>query len=365
LTRRRSLWVILAVFVAAVVVVNLALRELDRHTRSPGGPASSSFATAPDGAAAYAELLRRNHRPVLQLRDRLEKATLDPHATVVVLEPGPSMSREDGRALERFVDAGGRAVVGGDPTGWLGNVVDRPPGWQPEAAPDARAVDVAGVRTVRTAGEGAWVEPGGRRVVVTAAGDPIVVERRLGRGSLVLAADPSPLQNRLLGEADNAALGLRLAGDRPVVFAESVHGYGTASGLAAIPARWWWVLGGLLLAAVVLAYSRGRRLGPPELPWRELPPARVEFAEALATQLGKARPRADAVRTARRVARARLERLLVLPPGSTDGEIRARAVAKGVDAEAVDAVLGEGLGDEDLVAVGRALHAAEREGAIA
>lgn len=360
---RRSPWVIVVAFVAAVVLVNLALRELDKHTRSPGGPTSSSFATAPDGAAAYAELLRRNDRPVLQLRDRLERATLDPRSTVVVLDPGPSMSRDDGRALESFVDAGGRALVGGDPTGWLGNVVDRPPTWQPEAARGARAVGVPGVGAVRTAGEGAWVEPGGR-VVVTAAGDPIVVERRHGRGTLVLVADPSPLQNRLLGEADNAALGLRLAGDRPVFFAESVHGYGAASGLAAIPARWWWVLGGLFLAAVVLAFSHVRRLGPPELPWRELPPARVEFAEALATQLAKARPRADGVRTARRVARARLERLLALPPGSSDAELRARAVTKGFDAEAVDAVLGDGVGDVDLFAVGRALHAAEREGAI-
>lgn len=360
---RRSPWMIVAAFVAAVVVVNLALRELDKHMRSPGGPTSSSFATAPDGAAAYAELLRRNDRPVLQLRDRLEKVTLDPRSTVVVLDPGPSMSRDDGRALESFVDAGGRAVVGGDPSGWLGNVVERPPDWKPEAGRRAKAVGVPGVRAVRTAGEGAWVEADGR-VVVTAAGDPIVVERRLGRGALILVADPSPLQNRLLGEADNAALGLQLAGDRPVVFAESVHGYGTASGLAAIPARWWWVLGGLFLAAVVLAFSRLRRLGPPEVPWRELPPARVEFAEALATQLAKARPRGDGVRTARRIARTRLERLLALPPGSSDAELRARAVTKAFDVEAVEAVLGDGLADADLLAVGRALHAVEREEAI-
>ena len=41
---RRSPWLAVGVFVAAVVVVNLGLRALDEHTHSPGGPASSSFA---------------------------------------------------------------------------------------------------------------------------------------------------------------------------------------------------------------------------------------------------------------------------------------------------------------------------------
>ena len=76
---------------------------------------------------------------------------------------------------------------------------------------------------VRTAGEGAWVEPRGRALVV--AGDrPVVVEQKLGTGTIVLVADASPLQNRLLGHADNAALALALAGDRPVVFAEKPFG---------------------------------------------------------------------------------------------------------------------------------------------
>jgi hypothetical protein len=200
---------------------------------------------------------------------------------------------------------------------------------------------------------------------VRAGETPIVVEQRRGAGTVVLLADASPLQNRLLPEADNAALGLALAGERPVAFAESVHGYGAASGVDAIPARWWWAFGGLCIAAAVFALARGRRFGPAELPGRELPPARVEFAEALATQLAKARPRDGAVRTARRVARTRITRALGLPPVAADADIRDRAAARRFDPEVIEAVLAEGVGEADLLAVGRALRSTELEEAFA
>jgi hypothetical protein len=354
---RRRPWVVVGVLVAAVVTLNIGLRELDKHTRSPGGPESSSFATAPEGAAAYAELLRRFGRPVIQLREQPEEAELDPNATLVLLDPA-GLSPADGRALRSFVAAGGRLVAGGDPTGWLGNVLDRPPRWRPDAVGAARAIAVPGVQALRTAGEGAW-EKSDDRVLVLAHDRPLVLERRLGQGTAILVADPSPLQNRLLGEADNAALGLAFTRDRPTVFVESVHGYGQASGLAAIPARWWWAFAGLGLAALVLALARGRRFGPPELPGRELPPARVEFAEAVATQLAKMRPRRDGVLIARRFARVRVARALGLPSGASEDELRAGAAASGFDPAAVEAVLGEGVGKEELLAVGRALGRAE------
>jgi hypothetical protein len=356
-------WVVVGILVAVVVAVNLGLRELDERTRSPGGPASSSFATAPDGTAAYAELLRRFGRPVSQLREPPQEAELDPSATLVLLEPA-GLPPADGLAIRRFVQAGGRLVAGGDPTGWLGNVLDRSPRWRPDAVRAARAIGIPEVDALRTAGEGAWEQSNGR-VLVLARDRPIVFERRLGQGTAVVVADPSPLQNRLLGEADNAALGLAFAGDRPTVFVESVHGYGPASGLAAIPARWWWVFGGLCLAALVLALARGRRLGPPELPGRELPPARVEFAEAVATQLAKMRPRQDGVLMARRFARVRVARALGLPAEAPDDDLRARAAARGFDPAAVDALLSDGRGKEELLAVGRALRSAEREEAMA
>jgi hypothetical protein len=359
MTSRRSPWLIAALVLGAIVAVNLALRELDERTRSPGGPSSSSFATAPEGLAAYAELLSRFDVPVVQRREPLGEGMLDRRATLVLLQPA-ELERPDLRAVGDFVRRGGRLLAGGDSAAWLATILPRAPSWRPLAPADARAAGIPGVAEIRTAGEGAWQQPLGR-VLVAADGLPVAVEQRVGDGTAVLLADASPLQNRLLARADNAALGLALAGDGPVVFAEDAHGYGPASGIDAIPARWWWAFAGLAVAALLFALARGRRLGPPELPGRELPPARVEFAEALATQLARKRPREDAVRTARRIARARVARRLGLPPTADEGELRECAKARGYDAASVEALLGSAVRQSDLLAVGRALRAAERE----
>ena len=77
---------------------------------------------------------------------------------------------------------------------------------------------------------GAWHELGSTLPVIGPADAPLVVTARAGRGTVVALADPSPLQNRRLAYADNAALGLALAGDRPVAFLETVHGYGVSRG---------------------------------------------------------------------------------------------------------------------------------------
>ena len=58
-------WRIALVVVAVLVAVNLALRFLGTLTGgTPGGPRSSSYATSPRGAAAFAELLGRYGRIV-------------------------------------------------------------------------------------------------------------------------------------------------------------------------------------------------------------------------------------------------------------------------------------------------------------
>ena len=94
-------------------------------------------------------------------------------------------------------------------------------------------------------------------------GDALLLRRTLGRGTLQLLADVSPLQNRLLGSADNAQLGLEVAGPRtrPVVFVESVHGYGQSRGVAALPIGWKFAFCALALAGLLWVAARGRRLG--------------------------------------------------------------------------------------------------------
>jgi hypothetical protein len=358
---RRSPWTIVAIAAAIVVAANVLVREIDQATSSPGGPTSSSFATAHDGTAAYASLLDRFGRPAIRLRKAPSDADLDPASTLALLDV-EGVTEEDADAIDGFLREGGRLLYAGETPGWFrGERLAQREAVVAFGRAPAGATGTGGIREVAAPANAVWVSDEG--VLLESEAGALALRRSVGEGEAVFLSDASPLQNALLGTADNAAFGLAVAGPpgRPVVFAESFHGYGEASGLGAVPTAWWWTLAGLALAAVVFALSKGRRLGPAELPGRELPPARVEFAEAMANQLVRSQPRPDGIRTARRLARERLVRSLRLPPDAADPEIRTAAAARGVDPEIVDAALGAG----DLLAVGRALRRLERLEAMA
>ena len=345
---------------AAVVAANLAFAELDEATEEPRGPTSSSFATTPGGAAAYAELLERYDHPVLRLREELGEARLDPSTTVVVLDPDHLTDEELG-ALSDHLAAGGRIVASGFGVAPLGGDLDLD-GTGPRIVLD-REDALRSVDRVRTAGEGSWAGDSPARVLLGSAEAPLLLELREGNGRALLLADSSPLQNRLLAEADNAALGLELAGAprRPVVFVESLHGYGEATGIAAIPGRWWWVLGGLAVAALLYALASGKRFGPPEREHRELPPPRAAFADAVATSLAKTRPQSRAVETARRVVRERFARAARLPLDAPDESFRRAADELRLVPEGVEALLATRSDEAALLRLGQLLGDLERK----
>jgi hypothetical protein len=191
----------------------------------------------------------------------------------------------------------------------------------------------------------------------------VVTVANVGAGRAVLLADASPLQNRLLDQADNAALGLALAGPpgRRVVFAESVHGYGRATGLAALPERWKWALIGLLLAAIAWVASRIRRLGPAEEETRALPPPRRAYVDAVAATLARTRTPAIAAERVKAAARSEVARRAGLGPNPADESVTAAAATLGLsDAEAEALVRPARDEDEDLLLAGRALALTNR-----
>jgi hypothetical protein len=290
----RRTWSVLAAGALALLIgVNL-LGEAFSH--EPSGPRSSSYATASDGLAAWAALLSRDGHPVIQLRASLQQTQLSASDTVVVLDPD-SLVHSEGERLLEFVRAGGRLLIGGrQPEATLPALLDSPPKWQPvgEArllAPTGGGASVAGVGEVSSAGEGEWSQTTGYssplRGASSGTSGNLLLERRLGKGTLALLADASPLQNRLLDSSDNAQFALDLSGPRkrPVVFVESLHGFGAGRGLAALPARWWVAFAGLLLAALLWSLARGRRLGVAE-PAEEHPqPARADYVHAMSLLL--------------------------------------------------------------------------------
>ena len=224
MSRRTVGWI-----VAGVVGLNALLWLVDYLAPGPSGRPSSSLATTPRGFSAWAELAQRNGIRVLALRDELRAARLPAGGTVVALDV-PGLPRADARALGAFAARGGHVVAGGRRT-------------------------------------------------------PAAVRALGGADGVTLLADSARVQNAHLAQGDNAAFALRLAGRGPLVFAESAHGYGTARGLAALPANAKGALVLLALALLVLMLARGRRFGPVEPAARDLPPPRAAYVDALAARL--------------------------------------------------------------------------------
>lgn len=301
-TRR---WVGVGVVVA--VLLGLRLINLGASGHRTGGADSSSYATAPTGAAAYAELLRRAGHPIGRVTVPPREASLDPATTLVVLDP-IEIVPEDAAAIRTFVESGGRLVASEAMVPWLGLLLTPPPELDTSVRHEITASSPAlpGVGRVHRAGDLSWSDPGAARPAFGEEDESLVVMASLGVGEALLIADTSPLSNELLAKVDNAAFGLALAGPsaRPVYFLETIHGYGSSgSGLDAIPRRWRWasVLGAA--AALVWMLALGRRVGLPERVARELPPPRAAYIHALGAAVARTRDPAASIEVIRDAAR--------------------------------------------------------------
>jgi hypothetical protein len=345
---------------ALLVAINVVGAVVDALAPSPSGPSSSSFATRSEGLAAWAELARRDGVRVRALRDAPSTDSLSGGGTVAVMDAG-QLTGDEARALRAFAERGGRVVAGGRPGAWTRTLLATkdPPAWADGGPETARvlaaAPESAGVRRVRTAGDGHWRRPGRTQRVLAGNEGTLLLVAPSGRGRVALLADTSPLQNRLLGEADNAAFALALSGRGPLIFVESVHGYGPARGLAALPARFGWALVGLALAALVFMVARGRRLGPPEPERRDLPPPRRAYVDALAATMARGKAREEAVAPVRAEARRRLARRAGLGAQADEDAWRAAALAAGLEEDEERALSGRAEDDETVLAAGRAL----------
>lgn len=351
-------WLVLLVgVVLGLLVLGFALRG----DGEPRGPRSSSFATSAEGARAYAELLRTAGHRVRRLRAPLDEEAPPAGAILVALDPG-GLSAGERDAVAAFVRDGGRLLAAGRGAADLGAAVGLPElrdtgRGAPELVPTLPAPETVGVRKVAAAGERSFTRLGPGLPILAADGRRVgglVV--RAGRGTAVLLADSSPLRNRRLAQADNALLGLRLAGAdrRPVAFVESVHGYEPIDGLAAIPADWKAALGVLALGSILLLLTRVRRLGPPELAARELPPPRAAYVEALSVTLARTGDR-DAIAPVHAAARRTVARRARLGATPTAQEYADAAAALGLSAAEASAVAASTPAAADPLDLGRAL----------
>jgi hypothetical protein len=277
--------------VLALVAFGIVLAVIDRLAPAPEGPKSSSYATSPQGLAAYAALLERNGHTVRRLRRSITDQPPRDGETLIVLDPA-SLEPKESQAIGEWVHRGGRLIAGGDAgASWLDEIIDEPPeiafSTAVEHEPLVPVTETVGVAQVEGVAGTAWDEVGGTLPVIGPADAPLVVTAAADQGTVVMLADAGPLSNQALARADNAALGLAIVGDpdTPVAFLETVHGYGVSRGFGGLPGSVKWTLFGLGLTAIVAAWAAGRRFGPTEDPDEPLPPPRVEYVDALASAL--------------------------------------------------------------------------------
>jgi hypothetical protein len=355
--------VAIAVVVGTLVAIGLAGHLL---AGNPSGPRASSYATTPGGVAAYAALLARSGARVERLREPLDTAELDPRSTLVLLD-SPRLGAAARARVRTFVRRGGRLVVSPQPgtasslDGLLGTGVPR---WRSDrlraSAPLAGAAAYRGVHRVSSGAPAAWSSAAAGRPLVGAGSRFLLVEERVGRGRAELLATVSPLTNDRLADDDNAAFGVRLAGSgRRVVFAEDIHGFAPVSGWAAIPGRFWVAFLLLAVAGATLVAARFRRLGPPELPSRPLPPARREYVESLGRSVALARDRTQALEPLRLASRRRLATI----GGVADEDDALHETARRLGFERdVDALLHPAADDASALALAHAAAKIARHG---
>jgi hypothetical protein len=346
------------VIVVVLIVANIALEVLDRAVGGARvGPESSTYTTDGSGLAAYADLLRDAGHRVRRIREPLADAELERDETLFVFDA--ALDEPDRDAVQRFFARGGTLVVGGSRFSWLSPIVSDLPRWTPAGDSSSRvfvpSAETHGVTTVMSTG-GLWSDAGGALPVVGTNEGALLAVRHVARGTVFLLATSSPLQNRSLDDADNAALGLGIAGERerPVAFAERPHGYSQGTGFAAIPIAARWAIAGLALAALLWLLSRGRRLGPPQLPARELAPPRRAYVEAVASTLARTKMRADAVASLQLATKERIERRTGVRRDAPDDEIVRAAMSIGLSSQEASAIVQRPADDAAVVEVGRA-----------
>src|SRR4051794_35356247 len=192
LPRNRAARAGLAVL-ALLAAVNVLAAVIDAVAPSPSGPASSSFATKSQGLAAWAALAEREGLRVRALRAPPSRKSLGGGGTVAVMDAG-QLSRDEARALRAFAERGGRVVAGGAPSGWTRTLLDGdPPKWDDNGPETARTVaaapEAAGVRRVRTAGDGRWTGRAPDQKVLAGDEGALLLVARAGRGRIALLAD--------------------------------------------------------------------------------------------------------------------------------------------------------------------------------
>ncbi|MBG0828070.1 DUF4350 domain-containing protein [Planomonospora sp. ID67723] len=351
--------------VLAFMIVLAAVTVLVSRPR-PGGYLDPE-ATTPAGAHALAQLLRDQGveiRPARSVDEARELAA--PESLLLVtrtefLAAGWLMddlaTLPGDRLLVEPVTEALQALAPGVSAGALTDVEPRAPGCTLPAAVKAGGAVTGGVSYNPPPGASSCY--GGGLIGYTDGGRTVTV---LGSGEF--------MTNRRLAEEGDAALAMNLAGSRPVVvwlaptFPQAGPADGETSFADLVPAGVKWAAVQLLVAVVLVAFWRARRLGPVVA---ERLPVVVRAAETVEGRGRLYRSHGARDRAAAALRAAALDRIVPRLGLAGDvtpaGVVAAVAMRTGQDAQQAGAVLyGAAPGDDaGLVALARHLDTLERQ----
>ncbi|TDE36110.1 DUF4350 domain-containing protein [Actinomadura sp. 6K520] len=385
--RWRSARGVVAVLLAMVVIA-VILAAL-RPSTSP--EALDPTSPTQDGSRALAEILRQNGTPVHVARDADDAVRKSAPGTVMLVTRTERLTRED---LTRLAGAQVDLVLVRPTSFALADLAPRvrkdgptfedadEPGCNLQAAALAGPVALHESETYEVT---ASVTGAVTTCYGTEFGGPRVVQVRHGAKTVTVLGSTSPLTNRRLTEEGNAALAMNLLGTSTtgpdtagtgtsvVWLVPDIPTEGTAAGQQSLgdllPFGVKLFIFQLLVAVLLVALWRGRRLGPVVA---EALPVVVRSAETVEGRsrlyrAGHARDRAsDALRSG---ARERLVPLLGLPRSSAQDPSAAQEIVTAVayrtphDETYVGAALygPEPLDDAGLIALSDVLDDLERQ----
>jgi uncharacterized protein DUF4350 len=328
-----------------------------------GGPPLDPDSVAPDGTKALMEVLRSLDAKVDISGDSPDGAT--DTALLLADDLGP----ERGEAVLEWVRAGGVLVVA-DPTSPITEVTPAGPAQTGFIGlPLDRHCDLAALRDVHTvAPSGLLYEaaPGETGCFTTADAAWLLVQP-VGAGTVVRLGGPGALTNRHLGDKDNGLLAVSLlaprAGTRVHVLQPPPPGGGDKSLTDLIRPQVKSSILQLVVAFVVLALWRGRRLGKPVVEPQPVQIPASELVIAVGNLLQRAKGRSQASKLLADDLRRTLSERLGLPV-STPPERVAEVVAArtGLDRAQLERTMTTTAGNEaELVALAQNVEAVRRE----
>jgi hypothetical protein len=321
---RKILLIAGGVFVAMLAVVLLLARGASSDADVP-----STYSAASGGCKAAFLLLRESGFRVQTWERSLGELPTGKGTTLVIAEPEGFPSEGEKDKLAAFLRSGGRLIASGRFVGFYLPVDDEAASpledstWKHVPALSPSPITRAAPEITLT--PRAYWRPGKGAVALYGETErPVVVEYRVGDGSVLWLAEPGPLTNAGLKEEGNLEFLLSAIGrpeDNNVLWDEYVHGHEqrAASRQSRRIIGWIFLQLAVFGAAILATYSR--RSGPfwtPEIERRLSP---LEFVRTLGVLYERANTGSVAVEVFYRRFRYLLTRRLGLSVNATVNDL--------------------------------------------